>query len=157
MFSTRRIIRLFWSVYPTWHIWIIRPHWNFLFLVPLVQLVAAVIWTSRLCFFTATWYLCGGLDASSRRCIERLVSTLHWTSHLDGALDISSRWCIGHTSSKGPKKSYKYDLANSLVSLIALSLDHQNHSEWPKCGHVRYTLLKICGHRSYLCRMPSTL
>ena len=36
------------------------------------------------------------------------------------------------------KKLYKYDLANSLVTLIALSLDHQNHSKWPKWGYVRY-------------------
>jgi len=42
--------------------------------------------------------------------------------------------------SKGPKKFYKYDLANLLVPLIALSLDHQNHSKWPKWGHIRYTL-----------------
>jgi hypothetical protein len=33
------------------------------------------------------------------------------------------------TPSKGPKKSYKYDLANSLVPLIALSLDHQKSLE----------------------------
>ena len=43
-------------------------------------------------------------------------------------------------ASKGPKESYKYDLVNSLVSLIALSHDHQNHSKWPKWGHVRYTV-----------------
>jgi hypothetical protein len=44
------------------------------------------------------------------------------------------------TPSKGPKKSYKYDLINSLVPLIVLSHDHQNHSKWPKWSHVRYKL-----------------
>ena len=44
------------------------------------------------------------------------------------------------TSSKGPKKSYKYDFANSLFSSIALSLDYQNQSKWFKWGHVRYNL-----------------
>ena len=44
------------------------------------------------------------------------------------------------TLSKGPKKSYKYDLANSLVPLIVLLHDHQNHSKWPKWGHIRYTV-----------------
>jgi len=47
------------------------------------------------------------------------VSTVVWTSRrLDGELDVSDMvW----TLSKRPKKSYKYDLANLLVSLIALS------------------------------------
>jgi len=39
-------------------------------------------------------------------------------------------------SSKEPKKSYKYDLANSLGLLIALSLDHQKYSKWSKWDHV---------------------
>jgi len=30
-------------------------------------------------------------------------------------------------------------LTNSLVPLIALSLDYQNHSKWPKWGHVHYS------------------
>ena len=68
----------------------------------------------------------GALDVSSRRCIGRLDSTVHWTSRLDGALDVSD---MTWTSSKGPKKSYKYDLANLLVPLNALSLDHQNQSK----------------------------
>ena len=76
-------------------------------------------------------------DTSSQQCIGHLVSTVHWTSRLDGALDVSDMVWM---SSKGPKKSYKYDLANSLVMLIALSLDHQNHSKWSKWGHIRYTL-----------------
>ena len=79
-----------------------------------------------------------------------------WSGRLDGELDIStmnwtSQWCIGRldgaldvsdiiwTLSKGPKESYKYDLANSLVPLIALSRDHQNHLKWSKWGHVRYS------------------
>ena len=72
----------------------------------------------HLCFFTATWV--------SRR----------WFGRLDGELDVSDMvW----TLSKRPKKSYKYDLANLLVSLIAFVTDHQNHhSKWPKWGHVRY-------------------
>ena len=87
----------------------------FCFLVALVQLVAAV----NLCFFTAT------------------KVSLRWFGRLVGELDVSNMvW----TLSKGPKESYKYDLANSLVPLITLSLDHQNHSEWPKWGHVRYSL-----------------
>ena len=67
------------------------------------------------------------------------ISMVDWTPRLDGALDVSSRRCIGRfvsmvdwTQSKGPKESYKYDLANSLVPLIALSLDHQNHSKRSK-------------------------
>jgi len=65
------------------------------------------------------------------------VSTVVWTSRrLDGELDVSDMvW----TLSKRPKKSYKYDLANLLVSLIAFVTDHQNHhSKWPKWGHIRY-------------------
>ena len=78
------------------------------------------------------------------------ISMVGWTSRLDGALDVLSRRCIGHlvstvhwTSSKGPRKSYKYDLTNSLVPLIALSLDHQNHSKWLKWGHVRYNVSSV--------------
>ena len=71
--------------------------------------------------------LVGELDISSQRCIGRL----------DGALDVLD---ITWTLSKGPKESYKYDLVNSLVPLIALSHDHQNHSKWPKWGHVCYTM-----------------
>ena len=41
--------------------------------------------------------------------------------------------------------AYTYDLANSLVPLIALSHNHQNHSKWPKWGHVRYTFLLPLG------------
>ena len=108
------------------------------FFVALVQLVAAIIWTLqiysisvvslRLDIFAVDWTLRldGALDTSSRRCIGHLVLTVHWTSHLDGAMDVSDMvW----TLSKGLKKYYKYDLANSLVPLIALSLDHQNHSK----------------------------
>ena len=39
----------------------------------------------------------------------------------------------------GPKQSYKYDLTNLLVPLIMLSLNHQNHKQWPKWGHVPYS------------------
>ena len=39
----------------------------------------------------------------------------------------------------GPKNSYKCDLTNLLVPLIMLSLNHQNHKQWPKWGHVPYT------------------
>ena len=66
------------------------------------------------------------------------VSTVGWTPRLNSVLDVSD---IVWTLSKGPKESYKYNLANSLVSLIVLSLDHQNHSKWPKWGHVRYTVV----------------
>ena len=87
------------------------PTGNFLFLVPLVQLVAAVIWTLqiyyisvvslRLDIFAVDWTLRldGALDTSSRRCIGHLVLTVHWTSHLDGAMDISYRrrfGCLGY-------------------------------------------------------------
>ena len=73
------------------------------------------------------------------------ISTLGWTPRLNGALDVSSRLvsalgvstrrCIRYLGydldviSKRHKKSYKYDLTNSLVTLIALSHDHQNHSK----------------------------
>ena len=40
----------------------------------------------------------------------------------------------------GPKDSYKCDLTNLLVPLIMLSLNHQNHKQWPKWGHVPYNL-----------------
>ena len=112
------------------------------FLVALVQLVVAVIWTLQIYSINAFSLR---LDISMVVWTPRLdgaldVSTMNWTSRrcigrLDGALDVSDMiW----TSSKGPKKSYKYDLANSLVSFIALSYNHQNHSKWPKWGHVRY-------------------
>jgi len=39
----------------------------------------------------------------------------------------------------GPKNSYKCDLTNLLLPLIMLSLNHQNHKQWPKWGHVPYT------------------
>ena len=46
--------------------------------------------------------------------------------YLDGGLDVLDMiW----TPSKGSKEFYKYNLANSLVPLIVLSLDHQNHSK----------------------------
>ena len=91
----------------------------------------------RLDIFAVDWMLRldGALNVLSRHCIGHLISTVHWTSRLDGALDVSDMVWM---SSKGPKKSYKYDLANLLVPLIALSFDHQNHSKWPKWGHVRY-------------------
>ena len=38
----------------------------------------------------------------------------------------------------GSKDSYKCDLTNLLVPLIMLSLNHQNHKQWPKWGHVPY-------------------
>ena len=41
----------------------------------------------------------------------------------------------------GPKNSYKCDLTNSLVPLIMLSLNHQNHKQWSKWGHVHYTII----------------
>jgi len=100
-------------------------------------------------------YIYGGLYTSSRRCIGRLVSTVHWASRLSGALDVSDMvW----TSSKGPKESYKCDLANLLVSLIALSYDHQNHSKWPKWGHVRYSRygLTMIPHWSLVPPQPVT-
>ena len=37
-------------------------------------------------------------------------------------------------------KPKRIHLTNLLVSLIALSYDHQNHSKWHKWCHVRYTL-----------------
>ena len=97
------------------------------FLVALVQLVAVVIWTLQI-YAISTFSL--RLD----------IYMVGWTHRLDGALDVSDMvW----TSSKGSKKSYKYDLANSLVMLIALSLDHQNHSKWLKWGHIRYNVSSI--------------
>ena len=59
-------------------------------------------------------------DLISLRWIGHLVSMVHWTSRLDGALDISY---IVWTLSKGPKESYKYDLANSLVPLKISPID----------------------------------
>ena len=103
------------------------------FFVALVQLVAAVTWTFqiysisafslRLDISTVNWTpgLDGELDASSRRCIGHHASTVHWIFRLDGALDVSD---IAWTLSKGPNESYRYALANSLVSLITLSLNH---------------------------------
>ena len=41
------------------------------------------------------------------------------------------------TSFLGPDEIH---LTNTLVPLIALSHDHQNHSKWPKWGHVHYNL-----------------
>ena len=78
----------------------------------LVQNIDAVIWTLQI-YSISVFSL--RLD----------ISTVDWTPRLDGALDVSD---IAWTLSKGSKESYKYDLANSLVPLIALSLDHQNHS-----------------------------
>ena len=101
----RRIIRLLWSDSPT--MWVSDYPVTlcfFCFLVSLVQLVAAV----------------------SAFLLRLDISTVGWTSRLDGALDVSN---VAWTLSKGPKESYKYNLANSLVSLIVLSLDHQNHSK----------------------------
>ena len=40
----------------------------------------------------------------------------------------------------GPNNFYKCDLKNSLVPLIMLSLNHQNHKQCPKWGHVHYNL-----------------
>ena len=51
------------------------------FLVALVQLIAAVIWTLQI--FLSVFSL--RLD----------ISTVGWTPRLDSALDISSRRCIG--------------------------------------------------------------
>src|SRR6185312_11180395 len=34
----------------------------------------------------------------------------------------------------GPKNSYKCDLTNLLVPLVMLSLNHQNHKQWPRWG-----------------------
>ena len=68
-----------------------------------------------------------------------------WTPRLDGALDVSD---IAWTLSKGLKETYKYNLANSLVPLIVLSLDHQNHSKWPKWGHVHYIAPVHCTNAS---------
>ena len=39
-----------------------------------------------------------------------------------------------------PNNAYKYDLTNSLVPLIMLSLNHQNHKQWPRWSHVPYNL-----------------
>ena len=36
--------------------------------------------------------------------------------------------------------TFKVNLDKMLVSLIVLSFDHQNHSKWPKWGHVRYRM-----------------
>ena len=89
------------------------------FLVALVQLVAAVIWTLQIYSMR--------LDIS--KVDWHLVSMVHWTCRLDGALDVSSRWCIGRLDSaldvsdiawtlfKEPKEFCKYDLAK-LVSPI---------------------------------------
>ena len=38
----------------------------------------------------------------------------------------------------GPNNTYKCDLINSLVPMIMLSLNHQNHKQWPSWGHVPY-------------------
>ena len=40
----------------------------------------------------------------------------------------------------GPKNSYKCDLTDLLVPLIMLSLNHQNHKQCPRWGHVPYKL-----------------
>ena len=77
--------------------------------------ISTVDWTPR---------LNSALDVSYRWCIRHLISAVHWTSRLDGALHVSD---IAWTLSKEPKESYKYDFANSLVPLIALSYNHQNH------------------------------
>ena len=72
------------------------------------------------------------------------VSLLHLSNlsqrlfgRLVGELDVLD---VVWTLSKGLKESYKYDLANLLVPLIALSHDYQNHSKWSKWGHVCYNL-----------------
>ena len=90
------------------------------FFFAFVQFIAAVIWTLQIYsisdFSLRQKCLYGGLD----------VSSVNWTSRrciglLDGALNVSDMiW----TLSKGPKESYKYDLANPLVLLIVLSRDH---------------------------------
>jgi len=78
------------------------------------------------------------LSNSSQQSFGHFKYIRWWFGRLDGELDVSDMvW----TPSRDPKKSYKYDLANSLVPLIALSLDHQNHSKWPKWYHVRYIVL----------------
>ena len=60
---------------------------------------------------------------------------MDWTLRLDDELDV--------LKSMGPKDSYKCDLTNLLVPLIMLSLNHQNHKQWPKWGHVPYTVADI--------------
>ena len=79
----RQIIRLLWSDSPT--MWVSDYPVTlcfFCFLVSLVQLVAAVIWTLQIYSISAF--------------LLRLdISTVGWTSRLDGALDIPSRRCIG--------------------------------------------------------------
>ena len=126
LLPSHRINRVHWSDSPTVEA---LDYPNLLrfscFFVALVQLVAAVIWLD-ISMVGWTPRLDGVLDILSRRCIGHLVSTVYWTPRLNGALDVSD---MTWTSSKGPKKSYKYNLANSLVSLIALSHDHQNHSK----------------------------
>ena len=125
MYVLRRIIRVLWCVYPTQCIRIIRPHWKLpVSLLHLSNLSQRSFGHSK--YILSMLFHC---DLISLWWIGHLVSTMHWTSHLDSALDVSD---IAWTLSKGTKESYKYDLANSLVPLIALSLDHQNHLKWPK-------------------------
>jgi len=59
------------------------PTGNFLFLIRLVQLVAAVIWSLQIY----------SISAFSLRLD---ISAVGWTSRLDGELDASSRQCTGH-------------------------------------------------------------
>ena len=68
--------------------------------------------------------------------VGHLVSTVYWTSRLIVALDISSQRCIGRlemvwTSSMEPKNPINVISQTLLVSLIILSLNHQNHKQWP--------------------------
>ena len=132
-----RTIRVHCPVYPTSGYSDYPNSLSFLcFFVALVQLVAAVIWTFqiyyisafslRLDIYTVGWTprLDGALDTSSRRCIRHVVLTVHWTSRILLGL-------------------YPWDLK------IVLSLDHQNHSKWPKWGHVRYNN-KYCSNSQNL-------
>ena len=83
----RRIIRLLWSDCPTVGCRIIRTYSIFCFILAYVQLVAAVIWTSRdvsafslqLDISTVVW--------TPRRWIWHLR---RWIGRLDGALDVST-------------------------------------------------------------------
>ena len=89
---------------------------------PLVQFVAAVIWTpQKYTIFAFS--------------LRLSVSALDWT-YLYGELDVLEMVRI---LSMGPKNSYKCDLTNLLVPLIMLSHNYQNHKQWPRWGHVPYS------------------
>ena len=75
------------------------------------------------------------LGASVQPVLQVSVELIHFSISLSSFFVFALLGLF--TSFLGPNEIH---LTNTLVPMIALSLDHQNHSKWPKWGHVRYNL-----------------